>query len=158
MKKFLVAIVLLATFFSTPVTAQTHIVSGAEAKGGSVQIFLDAIATMQKQRVRVVLQGICQSSCTLYTALLASGQLCARPNTILAFHQFFYTTNEKVDSSGRYVSYEVDRYLSGAVARRIWNVYPPSIRKIILEVSPTGLPQVGAELKLSATRLHIPVC
>lgn len=154
----LVVSFLLVSLFSVEARADEYIVRGAEARGGNTQYFLNGIKSFRKYRMRVVLPASCLSSCTLYTALLRDDLLCARSDTVLIFHQFFYTKDEEVDAQGRLVSFGVDRYVSGGEKQHLWMTYPISVRRAILSHSPRGLPLVGNELTLPARELGIPAC
>ena len=135
----------------------TYYVPESEAKGGEVEPVLAKIESFRRLNIRVVVPAECVSSCTLYTLLLRDGLLCAREGATLAFHQFLRRETRTVNADGTPESY----WLNPATPedlRRTWGAYPSSIKSAVLQRSPSGLPEQGNELYISASDLGIPPC
>jgi hypothetical protein len=128
------------------------------AKGGSVEIFMGMIADSKREGIRRELVGECVSSCTLFTNLMKNGLVCARPGTVLVFHQFVIATDLVIE--GNIIkSYKVGSVIRGPEFERIWSKYPYIVKKMLMKRSPNGgLPPHGQELKISADDLGIPGC
>lgn len=162
MNKIIVMLAACFLGFFGSAEAQTQIsypVTGAEAKGGDVKLFLRNIKAFRKAGVMVELNGRCESACTLYSTLTKHGLVCAYPGTKLFFHRFFYIENI-VSQDGSFVSYDtVAEPIPQQEFRFLWETYPFHVRKIIIEKSPgRGLPPAGKELVISAEELGIPRC
>lgn len=139
--------------------AQTdHIIDRVEGLGGSPFDFIHRAEAFRAGGVRVVLDGKCISSCTLYTSLLPDNLICARPGAVLVFHRYNYVKDVQIDGTGHLLSWKVAAPVTGTIFTAIWDVYPLSIRRWILTVSPQGLPAWDKKpITVRATRL-VPPC
>lgn len=136
----------------------TYVVRGVESKGGSIEFFLNSVKLFRKSKVKVVLAEDCYSSCTLYSALIRDGLVCARRGVRLIFHKFVYGT-DFVIRGGVATSYRVVGEIRGEAFTRIWQTYPVRVRAAIMAHSPNGgLPPHGRELSIPAATLGIPTC
>jgi len=156
-------------FFSSPSVAEFGIekgkrvwyVEGQELDGGMVEDFIKRVKDFRQKNITVVIKGQCQSSCTLYTALLKQGLLCARPGTKMVFHRPYYMTSLSLSENGEIKSFIFGGYASEKeplVHHRFWTTYPVQVRREILKHSPGGLPGVGREISLPAKAFGIPTC
>lgn len=135
---------------------QPFVVQGREANGGLVDAYLGTVSLFRKDRTPVVLEKHCFSSCTLYTALLKDGLLCARPGTVLGFHE--YVEAEQLDIVGGTLrSYRVIGPMQGTKLERILRAYPKQVMRAI-EAAGGFPPHHGPLLVLSAKQLGIPTC
>lgn len=132
------------------------VVTGAEANGGFVDAFIGSVRLFRQDRVKVELVGHCYSSCTLYTALLKDGLLCARPGTVLGFHQYVDADDMQIEGS-TLRSYRVKSPIRGQRLQKIMRTYPRHVLDIVEQAG--GFPPHTAPLlRISAKRLAIPAC
>lgn len=132
-------------------------VRGPESRGGDIEFFLGSIRLFRESKVKVALEGACASACTLYTALLPDGLVCAAPGTKLVFHEFVYAT-DMVQEAGILMAYTAGPPIRGRLWARVWNSYPPAIRRIITTRFPAGrLPPHGQEIAIDASEV-LPTC
>lgn len=137
---------------------ETRAVTGPAAKGGVVELFMGMITDSKREGIRRELVDECVSSCTLFTNLLKHGLVCARPNTVLVFHQFVIMKDMVIEGNVL-KSYKIASVIRGAAFERIWRKYPPHVRMTIMRRSSNGgLPPHGKELKIPAKDLRIPEC
>jgi hypothetical protein len=58
--------------------------------GGVVEPYKAKYAKIRDQRERVVIDGICNSACTLVLGIVPPNRICATPKASLGFHQAYY--------------------------------------------------------------------
>lgn len=150
--RFLIAIWFVAAGYTIPAAAgNDYVVPAHELRGGVMDDFIRATGDFKGKKVRVVLSGLCMSSCTLYTALAPQNLVCAKPGTKFVFHRPFRATNIQVDANGGITTLEVTRPSSPATVQRFWMQYPLHVRRAILTASHgRGLPMLGRELTIPA--------
>ena len=137
---------------------ETRPVLPPHSNGGPVELFIGMIGDSKREGIRRELVVECVSSCTLFTNLMKDGLVCARPKTVLVFHQFVVATDFVIEGNVL-KSYKIASVVRGAAFKRIWEKYPPHVRMKIMKKSTNGgLPPHGKELKISADDLGIPRC
>ena len=142
-------------FFATP--GAIYHVRGPESRGGDIEFFLNSVRLFRQSKVKVVLEGECASSCTLYAALARDGLVCAQPKTKLVFHEFVYAS-DLVAEGGLLMGYTAIAPVRGRLWNRIWQSYPAKLRHIITTRFPGGrLPPQGQEIAIDAAEV-LPVC
>jgi hypothetical protein len=79
--------VLLALFSSCSAMADYRI---TRDYGGLVEQYKTKFAKLRDQNVRVVIDGICNSACTLVLGIVPLNSICVTPKASLGFHQAYY--------------------------------------------------------------------
>jgi hypothetical protein len=79
--------VLLALFSSCSAMADYRI---TRDYGGLVEQYKTKFAKLRDQNVRVVIDGICNSACTLVLGIVPLNRICVTPKASLGFHQAYY--------------------------------------------------------------------
>jgi hypothetical protein len=100
--------------------------------GGYVDQYKAKYARVRDANERVIIDGVCNSACTLLLGMVPLNRVCATPRASLGFHQAYYdkrwTAGEKVTSV--------------AGTAELMSIYPRSVKKWIARQG--GL---GAEMK-----------
>ena len=85
---------------TTPVRADLHI---TRDHGGYVEEYKAKYARIRDRKERVIIDGICNSACTLVFGIVPMNKICVTPKASLGFHQAYYdkafTFGIKVTSS-----------------------------------------------------------
>jgi hypothetical protein len=93
----LLSLLLLA---ATPARADLHI---TRDHGGYVEEYKKKYAAIRDRHERVIIDGICNSACTLVLGIVPMNKICVTPRASLGFHQAYYdkafTFGIKVNSS-----------------------------------------------------------
>jgi hypothetical protein len=86
--------------------------------GGDLKQYEAKYARLRDKGERVVIDGICNSACTLVLGMLPAGKVCVTPRASLGFHQAYYdqrwTAGIKITS------------ISGTA--ELMSYYPPSVK------------------------------
>ena len=61
--------------------------------GGLVDSYKTKYAKIRAQGERVIIDGICNSACTMVLGIVPLGRICVTPNAILGFHQAYFDTS-----------------------------------------------------------------
>lgn len=69
--------------------------------GGHVQQYKKRYAEIRDRGERVVIDGICNSACTLVLGIVPLNKICVTPRAALGFHQAYY---DKRYTAGLYVA------------------------------------------------------
>ncbi len=89
--------------------------------GGYVDQYKTKYARVRDASERVVIDGICNSACTLLLGMVPLSRVCVTPRASLGFHQAYYdkrwTAGQKVTS------------VSGTA--ELMSIYPPSVKSWI---------------------------
>jgi|SRR6185437_14372438 len=109
MRAVLVGLLMLASTYS--VCANDYVVIGDDP-GGEVHSFLQKYDRLRAAGTPVILDGECDSACTLVLTL-PRGQVCAMPSAVLGFHGGSYIPGGPIDL---------------AMSRKWATLYPPSVR------------------------------
>ena len=80
-------IVVLMVAFATPAAAEVRITRDL---GGYVDQYKAKYARIRDQGERVVIDGVCNSACTLLLGIVPPHQICVTPRASLGFHQAYY--------------------------------------------------------------------
>ena len=106
---------LLACALSTPAFADYRITRDV---GGRVDIYKARYAKLRDSGERVIIDGICNSSCTLVLGIVPLNRICATPRASLGFHQAYY---DKRWTAGL-------RVTSVAGTDELMSYYPPAAK------------------------------
>jgi hypothetical protein len=78
---------LLALLFATPARADLHITSD---HGGYVSEYKARYERIRDRHERVIIDGICNSACTLVFGIVPLNRVCVTPRAIIGFHEAYY--------------------------------------------------------------------
>lgn len=106
---------ILLLLFSGPAFADLRI---ARDYGGYVEEYKAKYARVRDKGERVVIDGICNSACTLVLGMVPLNRICVTPRASLGFHQAYY---DKRWTAGL-------RVTSIAGTDELMSVYPPAVR------------------------------
>ena len=59
--------------------------------GGLVEQYKTKFATIRDQEERVIIDGVCNSACTLVLGIVPLNRICVTPKASLGFHQAYYS-------------------------------------------------------------------
>ena len=94
-----VALLLLASILAVPAHADYRI---TRDYGGLVESYKAKYAKIRARGERVIIDGICNSACTVVLGIVPLNRICVTPNASLGFHQAYfdqsYTLGVKVIS------------------------------------------------------------
>jgi len=94
------ALLLLSILAATPARAELHI---TRDHGGYVEEYKAKYTRIRDRKERVIIDGICNSACTLVFGIVPMNKICVTPKASLGFHQAYYdkafTFGIKVTSS-----------------------------------------------------------
>src|SRR6266404_9167353 len=76
----------LIGFAAAPARAELHI---TRDHGGYVEEYKTKYAKIRDRRERVIIDGICNSACTLVLGMVPLNRVCVTPNASLGFHQAY---------------------------------------------------------------------
>jgi hypothetical protein len=114
--RFLAAAVLACS--TTSASATLRII---EDHGGGVGKYLQAFAKVRSTGERVIIDGDCESACTMVLGLVPSKQICVTPRARFGFHAASIPNND-----GRLVT-------NGLATEALWGIYPASVRRWIIQ-------------------------
>ncbi len=77
----------LAVFFVAPAHADLRI---TRDHGGYVEEYKAKYERIRDRRERVIIDGICNSACTLVLGIVPLNKVCVTPRASLGFHQAYY--------------------------------------------------------------------
>ena len=93
-------LLLLPLLAATPARADLHI---TRDHGGYVEEYKTKYKRVREKGERVIIDGICNSACTLVFGIVPMNKICVTPRASLGFHQAYYdkafTFGIKVTSS-----------------------------------------------------------
>ena len=81
------ALLLLPLLAATPARAVLRITSD---HGGYVSEYKARYERIRDRHERVIIDGICNSACTLVFGIVPPSRVCATPRAILGFHEAYY--------------------------------------------------------------------
>jgi hypothetical protein len=81
------ALLLLSLFAAAPARAQLHI---TRDHGGYVEEYKARYKRIRETGQRVIIDGICNSACTLVLGIVPMNKICVTPRASLGFHQAYY--------------------------------------------------------------------
>ena len=100
MRITLLSLLLLCLAAATPARAELHI---TRDHGGYVEEYKAKYKRVREKGERVIIDGICNSACTLVLGIVPMNKICVTPRASLGFHQAYYdkafTFGIKVTSS-----------------------------------------------------------
>ena len=115
MRAFAIALLLALT---TPAVADVRI---TRDHGGLVDEYKAKYARIRAKGERVVIDGICNSACTLLLGIVPLSRVCVTPRASLGFHQAYY---DKRWTAGAKVT-------SIAGTAELMSVYPDKVKRWI---------------------------
>jgi len=81
------ALLLLTLFAATPAHALLHITND---HGGYVEQYKTKYERIRDRGERVVIDGVCNSACTLVLGIVPLNKICVTPRASLGFHEAYY--------------------------------------------------------------------
>lgn len=81
------ALLLLPLLASAPARAELHI---TRDHGGYVEEYKEKYKRIRDRHERVIIDGICNSACTLVFGIVPMNKICVTPRASLGFHQAYY--------------------------------------------------------------------
>ena len=81
------ALLLLSVFAAAPAHAELHI---TRDHGGYVEEYKARYKRVRETGQRVIIDGICNSACTLVLGMVPMNKICVTPRASLGFHQAYY--------------------------------------------------------------------
>jgi hypothetical protein len=81
------ALLLLPLLAASAARAELHI---TRDHGGYVEEYKAKYARIRDRRERVIIDGICNSACTLVFGIVPLNKICVTPRASLGFHQAYY--------------------------------------------------------------------
>src|SRR4051812_31227548 len=81
------ALLLLSVLAATPARAELHI---TRDHGGYVEEYKAKYKRIRDRGDRVIIDGICNSACTLVFGIVPMNKICVTPRASLGFHQAYY--------------------------------------------------------------------
>jgi hypothetical protein len=100
MRITLLSLLLFFVAAATPARAELHI---TRDHGGYVEEYKTKYKRVREKGERVIIDGICNSACTLVLGIVPMNKICVTPRASLGFHQAYYdkafTFGIKVTSS-----------------------------------------------------------
>ena len=82
-----IAVLLIALLATTTARADLHI---TRDHGGYVEEYKAKYAHIRDTGQRVIIDGICNSACTLLLGIMPPGKVCVTPRASLGFHQAYF--------------------------------------------------------------------
>jgi hypothetical protein len=80
-------LLLLSLLAATPARADLHI---TRDHGGYVEEYKTKYQRIRDRHERVIIDGICNSACTLVFGIVPMNKICVTPRASLGFHQAYY--------------------------------------------------------------------
>jgi hypothetical protein len=81
------ALLLFSFVAASPARADLHI---TRDHGGYVEEYKTKYARIRDRRERVIIDGICNSACTLVFGIVPMNKICVTPRASIGFHQAYY--------------------------------------------------------------------
>src|SRR5436305_12252326 len=78
---------LLLSMVATPARADLH---STRDHGGYVEEYKAKYARIRDRQERVIIDGICNSACTLVFGIVPMNKICVTPRASVGFHQAYY--------------------------------------------------------------------
>ena len=87
------ALVLCAAMLACGATSASAAMRISDDRGGQIGHYLQAFAMLRTSGERVVIDGICNSACTLVIGIVPHNKICVTPRASLGFHQAYTMVN-----------------------------------------------------------------
>jgi hypothetical protein len=87
MRISLLSFLTLLLFAANPARADLHITSD---HGGYVSEYKAKYERIRDRRERVIIDGVCNSACTMVFGIVPLNKVCVTPRASLGFHQAYY--------------------------------------------------------------------
>jgi hypothetical protein len=113
-----VVFLIVALVWSGPAYADLRI---ARDFGGYVEEYKAKYEKVRDRKERVIIDGICNSACTLVLGIVPLNRICATPRASLGFHQAYY---DKKWTAGL-------RVTSVSGTDELMSYYPPAVKQWI---------------------------
>ena len=111
-------LLLLSLLAAAPARADLHV---TRDRGGYVEEYKTKYQRIRDRRERVIIDGICNSACTLVLGIVPLNRICATPRASIGFHQAYY---DKRWTAGL-------RVTSVAGTDELMSYYPPTVKSWI---------------------------
>ena len=95
----------------------------ADDRGGIIDLYIARYAMFRQAGRRVVIDGLCASSCTLVLGLMPDEAVCTTPRGIMAFHSASVLTTGEYSREG---------------TRRMWDIYPAHVHVLLRDLGWNG--------------------
>ena len=118
MRITLLSLLLLFVAAVTPARAELHI---TRDHGGYVEEYKVKYKRVRNKGERVIIDGICNSACTLVLGMVPMNKICVTPRASLGFHQAYY---DKAWTFGFKV-------ISGSGTAELMSYYPKPVKEWI---------------------------
>jgi len=87
MRRLLPSLLLPVMLMASPARADLHI---TRDHGGYVEEYKAKYQRIRERRERVIIDGICNSACTLVFGIVPLNKICVTPRASVGFHQAYY--------------------------------------------------------------------
>jgi hypothetical protein len=87
MRITLLSLLFVSCLAAGPARADLHI---TRDHGGYVEEYKTKYARIRDHKERVIIDGICNSACTLVFGIVPLNMICVTPRASLGFHQAYY--------------------------------------------------------------------
>jgi hypothetical protein len=115
----MVRLAVILLILSTSVAAADYRIT--RDQGGFVEDYKTRYAKIRDSGERVIIDGVCNSACTLVLGIVPLSRICVTPRASLGFHQAYY---DKVWTFGLKIT-------SDAGTEELLSYYPPPVKKWI---------------------------
>jgi hypothetical protein len=87
MRQLTIAVLVPATLWTCAAAADYRI---TRDYGGSIELYKAKYAAIRDRGERVIIDGICNSACTLVLGIVPLNRICVTPRASLGFHMAYY--------------------------------------------------------------------
>ena len=101
MRSVTLALLLQSLFFGTASAAEYHITRDF---GGLVEEYKAKYTAIRDRGDRVIIDGPCNSACTLVLGIVPLNRICVTPRALLGFHMAYY--EQRAMDGSKILSYE----------------------------------------------------
>ena len=101
MRSVTLALLLQSLFFGAASAAEYHITRDF---GGLVEEYKAKYAAIRDRGDRVIIDGPCNSACTLVLGIVPLNRICVTPRALLGFHMAYY--EQRAMDGSKILSYE----------------------------------------------------
>jgi len=110
-----IALALVSLLYATVAQAELRITRDT---GGYVEAYRTKFEQVRDSGRRVIIDGVCNSACTLVLGIVPRDRICVTPRASLGFHQAYYDTNHTFGI----------KVASGEGTSELMSTYPPEVK------------------------------
>jgi hypothetical protein len=110
-----IALAIASVLIATAAQAELRITRDT---GGHVDVYKAKYEQVRNRGQRVVIDGVCNSACTLVLGIVPRERICVTPRASLGFHQAYYDTNHTFGI----------KVASGEGTSELMSSYPPEVK------------------------------